>query len=177
LEGQGITRTMTSTSMMAIVGLLEKISASKAEAEKRARDVKDAVQRVMKPFFIALMTCVANTLQFQKVDESRIGSRAIHMASPGGTGAKRTHDEIIPDSEEDCPSPRLKRRRRNEHDEEYDGIFELLKKAEVRSERMEMCAIENQQAAFEQAEKALISFNALSERLLHAIVNIGGSDV
>lgn len=131
----------------------------------------------MKTFFIALMTCIANTLQFQKVDESCIGSRAIHMASPGSTGVKHTHDEIIPDSEEDCPSPRLKQHCCNEHDEEYDGIFKLLKKAEVCSERMEMCAIENQQAAFEQAEKALISFNALSEQLLHEIVNIGGSNM
>ena len=39
-----------------------------------------------------------------------------------------------------------------------------------------MRAIENQRAAFEQAEKVLNSFNMLSERLLHAIVNISGSE-
>ena len=41
---------------------------------------------------------------------------------------------------------------------------------------MEMRAIENRREALEQVQKALESYNALSERILHAIVNIGGND-
>ena len=64
----------------------------------------------------------------------------------------------------------------NQHDEKYDAIFDLLKKVEERSERMELCAIENKKEAFEQAQKALDSYNLLSEKIVHAIVNIGGSN-
>jgi hypothetical protein len=63
-----------------------------------------------------------------------------------------------------------------QHDERYDAIFELLKEAEDHSERMELHAIENRKEAFEQAQKALESYNMLSEWILHAIVNIGGSN-
>ena len=55
-------------------------------------------------------------------------------------------------------------------------MFELLKKAGEQSKRMEMWMIENEKAAFDQAQKALDSHNMLSEQLLHAIVNIGGSN-
>ena len=41
---------------------------------------------------------------------------------------------------------------------------------------MEMRAEENKREAFEQAQKALNSYNALSERIIHAIINIGGSN-
>lgn len=98
-------------------------------------------------------------------------------------GTTRTLDQIVPDSEEDRASssrgPKRRRRsRRNEHDEKYEGaMFEFLRKAEERSERMEMRMVENQRVAFEQAQKALDSYNMLSERIVHAIVNIGGSDV
>ena len=40
---------------------------------------------------------------------------------------------------------------------------------------MELRATENRKEALEQAQKALESYNALSERILHAIVNIGGN--
>ena len=94
---------------------------------------------------------------------------------------KRTLDEIAPDSEEErinsSRGPKRRcRNRRNEHDEKYEAMFELLRKAEERSERMEMRMVENQKKAFEQAEKALESYNMLSERIVHAIVNIGGTD-
>ena len=38
---------MTSTSMMVIVGFLEKISASKAAAEKKVKDQKESSQKVV----------------------------------------------------------------------------------------------------------------------------------
>ena len=41
---------------------------------------------------------------------------------------------------------------------------------------MEMRAEQNQKEAFEQAARALESYNKLSERILHVIINIGGSD-
>lgn len=74
------------------------------------------------------------------------------------------------------PSRGPKRRRRNSRDDRYDAIFELLKKAEERSERMELCGMENKREAFEQAQKALDAYNMLSEQIIHAIVNIGGSN-
>ena len=89
---------------------------------------------------------------------------------------KRNHNE---DSESQSAGSLHgpKRRRRNtQHDEKYDAIFELLEKAEECSERMEMRAIENNREAFEQAQKALDSYNRLSEQIIHAIVNIGGSN-
>lgn len=39
-----------------------------------------------------------------------------------------------------------------------------------------MRAIENKREAFKQAQKALDSYNMLSERIVHVIVNIGGSN-
>jgi hypothetical protein len=44
-EGRSIARIMTSTSMMAVVGLLENISASKAAVEKKAKDQKESVEK------------------------------------------------------------------------------------------------------------------------------------
>ena len=89
---------------------------------------------------------------------------------------KRNRDEDS-ESQPAGSSHGPKRRCRNtQHDEKYDAIFELLKKVEEHSERMEMRAIENKREAFEQAQKALDSYNALSERIVHAIVNIGGSN-
>ena len=41
---------------------------------------------------------------------------------------------------------------------------------------MEMHTEENKQEAFEQAQKALDSYNRLLERILHAIVNISGTN-
>ena len=55
-------------------------------------------------------------------------------------------------------------------------MFELLRKAEEHSERMEMRMVENQKKAFEQAEKVLESYNMLSEQIVYAIVNISGTD-
>ena len=89
--------------------------------------------------------------------------------------AKRPRDE---DDQAAEPSRGPKRRCRHgaQHDEKYDAMFELLKRAEERSERMEMRMEENKREAFMQAEKALNSYNKLSERILHAIINIGGTN-
>ena len=92
---------------------------------------------------------------------------------------KRPRDTSGEDSDNQPvgPSRGPKRRRRHtQRDEKYDAIFELLKKAEERSERMELRAMENRKEAFEQAQKALESYNMLSEWILHMIVNIGGSN-
>ena len=43
---------MSLTSLMLIVGLLENISASKSVAKKKAKDLKDAVQKVGLVYFI-----------------------------------------------------------------------------------------------------------------------------
>jgi len=64
----------------------------------------------------------------------------------------------------------------NWHNEKYNTIFDLLKKVEECSEWMELHAIENKKEAFEQAQKALELYNLLSEKIVHAIVNIGGSN-
>ena len=55
-------------------------------------------------------------------------------------------------------------------------MFKLLKRVEECSEWMELCVIENKKEAFKQAQKALDSYNRLSEQIIHAIVNIGGSN-
>ena len=91
--------------------------------------------------------------------------------------AKRPRDEDSNDQSVG-PSHGSKRRRRHnaQHDEKYDAIFELLKRVEEHSERMELRAIENKKEAFEQAQQALNSYNILSERIVHAIINIGGSN-
>ena len=74
------------------------------------------------------------------------------------------------------PSRRTKRRRAHQ-DGKYDAIFDLLKRAEERGERMEMRVEEHKNKAFEQAQKALDTYIMLSERITHAIVNIGGCDI
>lgn len=92
--------------------------------------------------------------------------------------AKRPRDEPSEDSDDEliCSKRGSKRRRCNNKDhEKYEEIFDLLKRVEERSERMELRATENRKEALEQAQKALESYNALSERILHAIVNIGGN--
>ena len=45
-EGRSIARVMTSTPMMAVVGFLEKIVASKAAADKRTKDQKEYLNKV-----------------------------------------------------------------------------------------------------------------------------------
>jgi hypothetical protein len=89
--------------------------------------------------------------------------------------AKRSREEDC-DDEPAGPSRGPKQRRRSRPDEKYDAIFELLKKVEERNERMELRAIENKREALEQAQKALDAYNMLSERIIHAIVNVGGSN-
>ena len=91
--------------------------------------------------------------------------------------AKRPRDE----GDEGQPAgqsrgPKRRRCNRAQQDEKYDAIFDLLKRAEERGERMEMRAEENKKEAFEQAQKALTAYIVLSERITHAIVNIGGSN-
>lgn len=92
---------------------------------------------------------------------------------------KRPRDELSEDSNEEStgrPHTRKRRRCRSQNDDRYDAIFELLKRVEERSEWMELREIENKKEALEQAQKALDSYNELSKRILHAIVNIGGSN-
>ena len=89
--------------------------------------------------------------------------------------AKRPRDDSNEDSDTGSSHGSKRRRRYSQHDKKYDAIFELLTKVEERSERMELRAIENQKEAFRQAQLALDSYNMLSERILHAIVNIGGT--
>lgn len=206
MEGRNIARTMTSTSMMVIVGLLEKISASKAAVEKKAREQKELLQKVISILhFMVQGGRHVNLKPMQKVNENYVAGEAIRQAALKGMCAQRSDSEIVPDSKEErtCTSRKLKRHHdendgevdhsseectslrrgpkrrrcgRNKHDEKYDAIFQLLERAEERSKRMEMRAEENQQEAFEQVTKVLESYNRLSERILHAIVNIGGSD-
>ena len=91
--------------------------------------------------------------------------------------AKRPRDE---DSNDQSVGPSHGSKRRHchntQHDERYDAIFELLKRVEEHSEWMELHVIENKKEAFEQAQQALDSYNILSEWIVHAIINIGGSD-
>ena len=115
----------------------------------------------------------------QKTNENREGGEAIRNASLKSMHAKRPRDESGGDSDDEliCPQREPKQRRCNNKDhKKYEEIFELLQRVEECSERMEMRAIENRREALEQAQKALESYNALSERILHAIVNIGGND-
>jgi len=93
---------------------------------------------------------------------------------------KHPRDESNEDSDEQSTSqPRVQKRRRcrGQNDKKYDAIFELLQRVEERSERMELREMENQREALEQAQKALDSYNDLSRRILHAIVNIGASNL
>jgi hypothetical protein len=87
--------------------------------------------------------------------------------------AKRPREED--DGDKPAGPSRGPKRRRRRHDEKFDAIFDLLKKVEERSERMELRAMENKREAFEQVQKALDSYNMLSEKIVHAIVNIGGN--
>jgi len=92
--------------------------------------------------------------------------------------AKRPWDASGDDSvDQPAGPPKHCRHHDAQHDEKYDAIFELLKKAEERSERIEMRAIENKKEEFEQAQQALDAYNRLSERIVHAIVNIGSSNI
>ena len=90
---------------------------------------------------------------------------------------KRSYGELGEDSDDEpiCPPCRSKQHCCNNGDhEKYDAIFKLLTQVEECSAQMELCAIENKKEALKQAQRALDSYNALSERILHAIVNIGG---
>ena len=92
--------------------------------------------------------------------------------------AKHSHnkDENDQPANPSCRPKRCCGHRGAQHDEKYKAIFELPERAEERSERMEMHAEENQQEAFKQAQKALDSYNRLSEQILHAIINISGTN-
>ena len=92
--------------------------------------------------------------------------------------AKHPRDEPSKDSDDEliCSKCGSKHHRCNNKDhEKYEEIFDLLKWVEERSEWMELHATENRKEALEQAQKALELYNALSERILHAITNIGGN--
>ena len=92
---------------------------------------------------------------------------------------KRSHDASDEDADDQSAgwSHGPKRHRRNtQRDKKYDAIFELLKKVEERSEQMELRAMENKKEAFEQVQKALDAYNLLSEKIIHVVVNIGGSN-
>ena len=92
---------------------------------------------------------------------------------------KRSHDASDEDADDQSAgrSRGPKHHRRNTQcDKKYDAIFELLKKVEERSEQMELRAMENKKEAFEQVQKALDAYNLLSEKIIHVVVNIGGSN-
>ena len=92
---------------------------------------------------------------------------------------KRSHDASDEDADDQSAgrSHGPKRHCRNtQHDKKYDAIFELLKKVEEHSERMELRAMENKKEAFEQVQKVLDAYNLLSEKIIHVVVNIGGSN-
>lgn len=111
------------------------------------------------------------------MDENHEGGEALREASLEGMRAKRSHDTSSEDSDNQ-PAGQLcgPKQCRTQCDDKYDAIFELLEAVEKHSERMELRAMENQKEAFEQAQRALDSYNVLSEKLIHAIVNIGGSN-
>ena len=56
-EGRNVARAMTSTSMMVIIGLLEKISASKAATEKKVKDQKESLQKAGLILYPYARTC------------------------------------------------------------------------------------------------------------------------
>lgn len=121
----------------------------------------------------------ADKLKLLESQQKSWGGEAIHQASLGHMCAKRPRDEPSEDSDDEliCSRHESKWCCCNDKDhEKYDMIFELLRWVEEHSERMELCATENRKEAFEQAQKALESYNALSERILHTIVNIGGNE-
>jgi len=99
------------------------------------------------------------------------------MALLEGIWAKYPCDE----GDDDQPAglscrPKWCCRNHPQHDEKYDVIFKLLKRAEEHSKWMEMHVEENKREVFKQAQKALDSYNMLLEWIIHAIVNIGGSN-
>jgi len=77
--------------------------------------------------------------------------------------AKRPHDDVGEDTDANPPCGPKQHHRQNQHDEKYEAIFDLLRRVEERSERMEMRAMENKKEAFELAQNALESYNILSE--------------
>lgn len=196
--------TMTPISIMVTVGLLEKILASKAAVAEKAREQKKLLLKVT--LIMHFMVRHVDILKsMQKINENHIAGEAIRRAALKGMCTQRSDDEIIPDSEEErihasCAlkrhrdeddsevdlddegranphhGPKRHHRSRNKQEEKYDAIFQLLERAEERGKRMEMRAEENRKDAFEQAEKALESYNQLSEQILHAIINIGSCD-
>ena len=89
---------------------------------------------------------------------------------------KCLHDDLNEDTNAGPPHAPKRHRHYNQHDKKYNAIFELLTRVEEHSERMELHVVENQKEALKQAQKALNSYNMLSERIIHAIVNIGSTD-
>ena len=89
---------------------------------------------------------------------------------------KCLHDDLNEDTDAGPLHAPKRHRRYNQHDKKYDAIFELLTRVEEHSERMELHVVENQKEALKQAQKALNSYNMLSERIIHAIVNIGSTN-
>ena len=89
---------------------------------------------------------------------------------------KCLHDDLNEDTNASPPHAPKRHHRYNQHDKKYDAIFELLTRVEEHSERMELHVVENQKEALKQAQKALNSYNMLSERIIHAIVNIGSTN-
>ena len=91
---------------------------------------------------------------------------------------KRPCDKVSDsDNQTAGPSHRPKRHHcYNRHNEKFDAMFELLGKINECSEQMQLHAIENKKEVFDQVEKAIESYNLLSEQILHAIVNIGGTN-
>ena len=191
--------------MVVIVGLLERILASKAAVKQKAKEQKEsALKVVLIMYFMARHTNVQKLIQ--KANENHIAGEAIQRVALTGMHAQWSNNKIIPDSEEEQVrvsrnlkwhhnedeselnhngeervdahhgSKRCCHQCCNERDEKYDAIFQLLERAEECGKRMEMRAEQNQKEAFKQAARALESYNKLSERILHVIINIGGSD-
>ena len=149
---------------MVIVGLLEKILASKAAVEKKVREQRELLLKVISiTHFMVQYIDIFKSMQ--KTNENHVAGEAIRRAALKGMCTQRSDNEIIPDSEEERirtsrtpkrrhdeidsevdldseghanPRHRPKRRRRthNKQDEKYDAIFQLLERAEERSKRI-----------------------------------------
>lgn len=92
---------------------------------------------------------------------------------------KHSHDASDEDADDQSAgrSHGLKRHCHNtQRNKKYDAIFELFKKVEECSEWMELQVMENKKEAFEQVQKVLDAYNLLSEKIIHTVVNIGGSN-
>ena len=198
MEGQDGACTMTSTSMMVIVGLLERILASKAALERKARECKEPILKVISIMYF--MVQHVNILRsIQKAKENHMAGEVIHQAALKGMCAQWPDDEIVPDSEEEQinASRKLKQHHEendgevdhnnkgqasphhgpkdrchshNKHYKKYKAIFQLLERAGEGNKGMEMRAEESQREAFEQVTRALESYNRLLKQILHAIV-------